>query len=1015
MTRKYVLWRVGVTLLSLVALGTVGSIYGQSSCPYARIRLDTDISVDTHAVCAAARPWAEEGTDVFILLTDERPAGEDAWSAYLSRAEEVAGIRHPGVTAPLQANAIVFEATTTVDDLWGYNVAYGEKLSGTPLDNEAALLRIRETMCDEIAKGNATGSLIVALELTHRLYRPTLTPFWNSTGSTALALGGIFLFLVLLLAFFALRPYLQRRRRRKLLQEQLDELRTATTNFFDVSDQLLSGESSGDTAFYQLFAAYGGEHRAALQQQVLEWLQCSRDILNEVTAQRDALSHSNSEDKRALEGLVREWETLYLTFIGSEKRLRDLSEAELHRLLDPVLVLERRAASVELIERLSRIHSEITDKPLKVELREADSSEVGAVGLLGYVALIKAEIARLQLIWTEAPQQLEHVRQMRTNVVKALPSDFLPPPEELFPQVDRQLAAAEEHLESGNRLSTIDVTADVLLALETIKIFAEVLKEHHRRQREIDALTLPGYRPENLSEQQDEAEMALEAAQLALASSNYEEARAWIELVSAESQDMLAGVHRWMALHAENAKALQTLKEELARIESYRDEEVVAAWEVLLKYGPENFPQIAARLDAASERLTDLRSRVLPELERANTTSSQDFVGVEYRLAQAVVELTRIEQQLQQVVNYQAETQTAESVIEDAIRLTEAELERAVALHDAHENASDSDNRLTVEAAGERLADARRMAGQHNFLAAIEELESARQLLSGVLASANRQTEEINELQEQVAQIARDVAAKVERAETEIRALPHTMVTPQLHQLVKRALSALTKGRQGRMAALGLEDQALKNALEAALVVFEMADERADTALNTVRHARETYDKLQEKAAVAIRTTQVTIDQAERRVGALNANHTGAEALKRAHALLPSPIVPEDATKNGLQRIYNRATAARRYAKQAEQQAERHIEQQQRCQHVEMVATVASAVGMMAAGHWTPEQLFDECESMPYVRSVLRRSSAFGDGAPASGDSRAYGTSRRTTTGSLRRNREANASSKRSS
>ena len=178
------------------------------------------------------------------------------------------------------------------------------------------------------------------------------------------------------------------------LKRHLKVLRARTSNLLNACEPLLSGKTPEKTVLYQLFSGYRGEQNAHLRDDVYEWLRRSQAALDDVFDLRRKLVDSKVQGRRSLEQQVYDWEMLYVTLVGNNERILSLTNDELRTLLDPVLVLDREKADVQLTRQLDDIRRELAGgMPLKVELMIVDPTQTDAEGILGYLDLVKARIA----------------------------------------------------------------------------------------------------------------------------------------------------------------------------------------------------------------------------------------------------------------------------------------------------------------------------------------------------------------------------------------------------------------------------------------------------------------------------------------------------------------------------------------------------------------------------------------------------------------------------------------------
>lgn len=238
---------------------------------------------------------------------------------------------------------------------------------------------------------------------------PISSPIAESPPDSSFPWGWVFIgilgFGALGVGGYKLMPWAIRRTR---LKRQLKVLRARTSNLLNACEPLLRGDTPKETILYQLFGTYGGEQSEHSQKDVYEWLRRSQDALNvafdlrrnliasEVQAPSRRSRRHYGED-RSLEQQVYDWEMLYVTFVGNSERILSLTNDELHTLLDPILVLDRETADVQLIKQLDDIWRElVSGMPLKVDLMMVDPSETDAEGILGYIDRVKDTIASVR-------------------------------------------------------------------------------------------------------------------------------------------------------------------------------------------------------------------------------------------------------------------------------------------------------------------------------------------------------------------------------------------------------------------------------------------------------------------------------------------------------------------------------------------------------------------------------------------------------------------------------------------
>jgi hypothetical protein len=796
----------------------------QSPCPYAEFLLETDQPVDREAICDAARPWGEDGFHVFILLTDHRPDSEDAWFDYLDQAEIDAGIR--GADG-FDVNALALEASTDSEQSWAYSVTYGERLYGSRLDeNERAISQIKAQMREDIAAGDPTTAFVRALETSYETNNPPPSP-WIAVAIVvlivgALAVGGIVLALVVGL------PLFRRIRRRRELERHRDVLQSRTSNLLIACDQLLGGDTPEETVLYQLYDAYGGERQRRMHKDVQEWLRRSQGALRDAFDLRQKLIGPSAKDEIDLEQQVHDWEMLYVTLVGNSERILALTDDELRTLLDPMLTLDREAPDAQLAEQLDSIRARLAGMPLKVEFRMVDPAETDAEGILGYVDRVKAQVALLQKARREAPGRLAEAQSKRQAIEEDVPSPFVMTEKQLLDKIDDRLERAEQDLKDGQFLRVVKRCDTTMQDLDTVVMYLATMGEHSQRRSVIEAITAQGYRPALLADDLKEVDLDTVTIRGKFAAGAYSDATSWIEELDADSQRALAGAQAWRALQSENIAALRRLRDETARVEAYRSDKVLSAWQALQAYPKGNWTAVASGMEQATQTLDRLRDKTIAQIERSNGLDEQRFSEAEQALAQASADLTQAEEQFQAVVRCLDEVKVAEAHIQEALCQTEADLVRAEMFRDEENAKVSPEVDQHIDRARTRLSRAQRLAESREFVGAADAQKEAQRLAIAANAAAREQVQEIDTLQIELNEVSRNVAGQVGQCTSSARSLPAVAQQAGTRKLVQQATDALSKAKQKHAACTELEDQKLAEALQAALTAYRRSGEQAD-------------------------------------------------------------------------------------------------------------------------------------------------------------------------------------------
>ena len=233
--------QIAIIVAMTLTLWRTVNVVAQTNCPYATLVFETTMLVDAEAICQAAKPWADEGNRVLVLLTDFQPASEEAWFEYLNQAEAQAGFRDASQSDHFARNGVALEFSTS-NAAWAQSITVGDSFFESDLGSEAEVNVLKTQIGNAIAAGNPTEGFVTGLEGAYNLAYPGTSPLvWGvlgAAGAGVLAGGG-------LIAARAMRPRRERQRQREALQAHLDLLRTRTNNLLGASDRLLAGDRPG--------------------------------------------------------------------------------------------------------------------------------------------------------------------------------------------------------------------------------------------------------------------------------------------------------------------------------------------------------------------------------------------------------------------------------------------------------------------------------------------------------------------------------------------------------------------------------------------------------------------------------------------------------------------------------------------------------------------------------------------------------------------------------------------------
>lgn len=955
MKRKMWFGMICLVVFIIIAI-TPLAIQAQEACSGVYIRNDSGESLDEAAICQAAQSWIGAGFQVYIYLTDYDPPNEDAWFAQLDQIEADFGIRDLSQPDAFSKSAIAFEATTVTSHPWGHNVTLGEMLFRTPLDTDAAIGKIKGQMKNKIAAGDLTSAFVNALEQSYAIAFPPPTPTSKPvptvvvTGPTTkvsvdlrpvvLFFGFSLLGVALLIGaylFFTrlLAPTLQKWTRIRNKKQHLDSLARKVDSLLLAAENLFAGTNAEDTTLWKLFALYGGEAYPDLVEQVRNWIRRSMAALQEAFELNDELDQRqpgpNIED---LDAMVKAYEMLYLTLVGTDDRILTLDEEGLRAFIDPMTpVIEAQTSEDQIVDQVRQMREQLADRPLRIQLMIVDLSEVDADGLFGYANRIKAVITQLVEVQEEAPKSLETARQARNQAASSEFPDGLAPNKALA-AVNALIAKAEEEQQAGRWLNVKEHAEQaVVLTGKIMAITPEVkavVSRHCKQEKEVEEIASQGYQLPFFADAQAKCQKIITKMYARISKGELEATRRSIENLADESTNMLGAAQALVQLHLKNEQELDRLAKEVARVENYRLKEVQPAWEVLQAYPQSNWVELEDNFDAATHSIAQLfdnpadEKDLTSEIARINSMETQDFNGAEQMFLEAFASLRQAESQLRSIVEQLAQVRQIEDSIQDLLTATQTDIERAEERRDRDDVKVDVEVDVMIEKATRLLIEARQLAKARELTKAANSIATSRNIANRAYSLADEQAKAVDGLFAQLEKVSTSAKELAHRAKVDYYNLTPVAQRAGTGGMVESATSLLRKAQRAETRITDKEDRALIQALEKTVALYREVEQEATEALQRIAADKEEYDQLVGSTRSAIEAASSAITSANRYVGHSDAGSAGRTSLSQARSGLPS-LPTYGSGQDAYRRVYEQAQRAQELAEQAVRQARQRI------------------------------------------------------------------------------------------
>ncbi|MCA9996799.1 MAG: hypothetical protein KDE56_13660, partial [Anaerolineales bacterium] len=876
------------------------------SCSHVTFRVDSTASLDRTAVCDAAQPWADKGIQTFIYITDQVTDNEGDWYQLLDAIETDAGFRSGENFDP---NVLAFEASSSGDP-WAATLTYGANLFDTALDqNESSRVQIANNLQNTIISGDATQGFVQALNESYAVNYPAASGSSAESGGFggaatavgAIAAAGAAAAGGYILNKQVLQPARSRRKKEEAQRAHLAELRQNIANLLLACERLLQGDTPQDTVLYQVFDAYGGTHYADRKTAVTEWVRRSQAALNAAFDLRRDLLDEETQQKQTLEQQIRSWETIYLTLVGSSPRVLELTDAELHDLLDPMITLERKEQETPLVKQLVDIQRELQGKPLRVDLQAVDPATVDHEGILGYIDQVEQQLNELMGAQSKAPESLDAARRARLDLEQEADSarPFGLTGSEVLAGLDARLAQAKANLDHGIYLHVLEETADLERDLNIVDDLIAAESQHRERLGKIDRILQQGYHPAPLASDRDRIATNQEKVTSSVTAGDYLAADKWLDEYEAASSQALTNAEQWRSQHQFNLESLERIGAELVHVEGYLNQEAVPAWRGLQNYPPGNWKTVTQGLDEPRRTLEWLKNQELPRIETMNSMETQQFPAAEAALVEAGAKLMQAERQMQTIVNRLAEIKAAENNIREGLKLAQADLAQAVSLRDAEDVKVGPEIDTMLAEAEESLRLAGGFAQEREFIAATHAQTKARKLAQDGYAQATEQVQRINTLQGELEALGQAVEPAVKEVLADGDGLPAVIMTADINHRLQEVARTYSQAQQARAQIMSQEDHKLAGALQTAVSAFQTAQTVAQTTADLIRREVQSYSDLVDQTDRTILQATEAIARAQRLVSSANGSG-GYPALQRAIGNLPNRTDLHNASRDRL-------------------------------------------------------------------------------------------------------------------
>ncbi len=600
--------------------------------------------------------------------------------------------------------------------------------------------------------------------------------------------------------------------------------------------------------------------------------------------------------------------------------------------------------------QLNRLKSEYSDlnrhsnhlpayDPLKLELNKRITKIEFWVG--------KNYVLRASEALAETQREIKNIQQAAQALAKteqswkAFPSAVpdirsdVTKPEIVSTAVDQQLAAVGQLIAQGEfelaleKSKTLDEAQPEAIGL--LSKFSIFLDDHDQRLRLIQQIESHGYRIV-VQEQMDHVNQCAQWANDALAIADFLRAKNWIEELEQTSQAALQQMQGLETLQRQNEQRLKTLAKDVAQIEQQRLEIYTPLWQSMqAEFHEGNWDEIEGHFDQATAFIEALfddptdDEDLASQVQQLNSFEQQKFTQAENLLSQAESDLEKANILLSQIQLQHEKINRAKDIHQITYQNAQKKLTQTSKQRDESDRLVNHEVDEWIEKATTALGEARVAIDAQSYLDVLSFCQDVQALCDRANAEITQQVEEINQWIEKKEDAKFDAKVALENLEDAIESAPQTSVKQITYKKMATAVSSIQEAATHEAKALTLEDQAMSKAYRQSFEGYQKVQQLAVDAFESFIDDQTDYKVHLKNAQAAVHQAHNAIEKAQRACANYRAIGTGKSQLDVAMSRLPSMPKTGD-TLDAIQRIKHAADEAGRLAKQAEQMANRAIQ-----------------------------------------------------------------------------------------
>lgn len=935
---------------------------------------DSAQSLDIDALCDASAMLRQpgHGKQVYIWLTDIKPATEDDWFAKLDQFEIDHKLWDPNKPEGKQFsdNTFVFAASTTSQEAFGYNVDISTNIQNANL-LQNSIADIKGTLRNGIKSGNYTAGFVNAINYATSIYMTppaTATPIPPTQPAAPIieqttdvnidfmpiVRGFGYLLLIMLVGvvlFFLAKlvmAAIAKAKRIGIYTAQVKDLRQRIVLLRGVTRKALEGNSVDDSGLYHTWWLYDG-HKNAPQEKIFRGhIGPSQTVWQNLGKSWSNLEFFTPTTEEAWKKLVEDLEKLLIDIIGNNAEVLALTGDDQARLFDPSLLIKPGEFDDDpWVKQAIHDSAERAPDSLTIKFLVVDPESRDTDGILGRILKAKTMIAALKKAKEDLPKAVEAVEETRRSTRIKSPVGYND--KEIFSAVDSLIRLAHSSAENElwiEAMKAVEQAAELLAKLPgTITLIDSAQRQTSKIRAEIEAIGKEKFKLDTIKGDQKEVDTDIRTAKAAVIAGDLSKAEEAASEMVSDVKRALKKAQALKALHLQNIEELKRLSREVAQAFK-RLETVRPMWKSLLKYPESNWKKVGGFFDAAEVTLNalfdapenekDLASRITD----TNGMVNQMFERAEQMLTEAFAQLQAALSKLNDVDSRLQKVKAIEDSVKATIKAVTLEIEKAAKRRTLDDTSISRAVDIAIEQAAKYVEKAVALVEAKEYTEAENFLQEAKSIALKAYADAEAEASAIKSLLlelEKARALADKTAQKATAEFTGLTPAAHKSTTANTLESVRDAWKS-AKAIEGRIG--DKEDKALAEALQKAMDAYRAVSELAEKVLRLVGEDLAEYKQWLSQEKQARSSAEAAIKDASEYVGADDANGHGSSALSRARNSVPSPATFGEAISSIKRKIAD-SEEAERDADNAKTQAEAEIRRVKQARAAEIARLAA--------------------------------------------------------------------------